>query len=262
MREMTGENNKKNFRLLQSASILEEALGTKVKVSIGEDLYAVELQQSNAFDGKPEVKYLYGFTEETRGKFKKILKSYDEVKIEGFINHIESDIGNFVSVKHGLGDQQSFHVQEVEDIIESLERAEKCLLKIRSGRLRVPLRLKHSYTYKFKNPDDPLSVDLFEEVKDRCNYKTRTALRSLQDLSQDLKSAVIIERRRQGHPNADENDLAFQIAKWFKEFIGSPRPYTGPYPKIVKKCFEICDSNCKNKRTKAILDALRKLAES
>jgi hypothetical protein len=267
--EMAGErNDKKIHALLQSTSALRDELGIPVKLKIDNrgKLYVLELQQKNSLDGKPEVEYLYGFTEETRGEFKKIFKKcdegYDEEKVESFINRIESDIGNLVKVKRDLGDRKHFHVQNEEDIIEALERANEYLLKICSGRFKVLSQPKHSYVYKFETPDDPLAVDLCEEVKDRCNFKSETVLRLQQDLVQDLKSAVSIERRKRGRLNADTDDLAFQIARWFREFMGSPRPYTGPYPEIVRKCFEICGFNYENNRSRAIGHALRRLAQS
>lgn len=260
MREMKdGKNNKKNLRLLQRALVLEEALGIKVRINIEEDLYVIEVQQNNPFDGKVEVKYLYWFTEETRNEFKKILKNYDKEKVEDFINRIESDIGNFIEVK---SDRQQFHAREVEDTIKALERTNKHLLKICSGRLKVPSQPNQSYNYKFENPDNPLSRVLYEEVKANCEIKSKIILRSLPGLLQDLKSAMSIERRKRGRPSADTDGLAFQIASWFKEFIGSPHPFSGPFPEILERCFALVKNNYDSDRTRAIRQAIKNLSQS
>lgn len=253
-------NNKENLRLLQSISILKEVLGTTAEIEVREKLFIAKLQRKNSFDGKPELEYLCWFTEETRNEFKKPLKNYGRARIESFINRIESDIGNFIKVKLDLSGQQDFRTREVEDAIKTLERANGYLLKICSGRLKVPYQPKYGYAYKFKSPDDPLSGDLYEEVKATCNIKSKVVLRSLPGLLQDLKSAVSIERRKRGRPNADADDLAFQIAGWFKEIIGPPRPLSGPFPEIIRRCFEICEIGNGNDRTRAIRHAIKRFS--
>lgn len=245
-----------NYLLLKSASILKDAFGITAKIKISGELYVAELEQKNSFDGKPGIEHLYWFTKKTRSYFKDLLIECDEGKVESFINHVESDIGNHVKAKR---DPARLDVKNVEGEIKTLEQASKFLSKISSRRRKVLCQPKHNYSFKFENPEDPLSGDIYEEIKANCEIKSKIVLKSLPDLIQDLRSAVTIERRRPGSPDADGDDLAFQIASWFKEFIGRPHPQGGPFPKIVRRCFEICEINRGKNCTRALRYALRKL---
>lgn len=249
------------LQLKKRLAVLEAVYGVQGEIKIDGKLYVAKLQQKNRLDGKSEVKHLYGFTEETRNDFKDPLKEYDGTKVETFINRIESDIGNFISVKRDLGGQPGFHVREIEDTINALERASMSLLKICSGRLKVLYQAKHSYAYKFENPDDPLSGDLYEEVKASCNFKSEVVLRSLSGLLRDLRLSVSIETKKRGHPNADADDLAFQIASSFQELIAPPRPWSGHFPFVVSQCFNIAGIKGKD-RNKAVHQALLKLSRA
>ena len=248
--------------LRRRAAVLQKELGIPVKINVEENLAILELQEKNSFDGKPEIRRLYGFTEKTRTEFKKMLKNYDKEKAENLINRIDSDVGNFLAARYALRNRQDLHVKRLENVINKLDRANRNILKIYSGRIRVPLQPKHSYPYKFENPNDPFSGDIFEEVKGSCYANARIAFKSLQDLIRNLKSAVSIERRKRSRPRADEDDLAFQIAMWFKEFIGQPRPLAGPFPKIVQEYFQICGIKGDIMRRDTIQSALKKLSSS
>lgn len=263
IKKITDEkDDEENVTLQQRALVLQKALGIPVKVNIEENLYVVELQEKNSFDKKPEIKYLYGLREKTRSDFKDILKNYNKEKIKSFINHIESDIGNVVGTRRKLGNWQHTRAQNLKDIIELLERANKYLLKIYSGRLEVPLQPKHSYAFKFENPNDPLSGDLYQLVGDTCKFNSKITFNLLQNLIRNLKSAVAIERKNRGRPRSDEDDLAFQIAKWFQGLIGTPHPFSGPFPEIVERCFEIAGikGGREGDRTRTIRQALKRLS--
>lgn len=242
----------------KSIYLLKEAFGIRASIETSGELNVAKLQRKNSFDGKPESECQYWFTKETRNHFEDLLRDHDEEKVKNFIYRIESDIGNFVKVR-----RDPARIDLVKETIKTLEQANGLLLKIYSGRLKVLCQPKHSYAYKFKNPDEPLSTDIYEAVKADCEVKSKIVLRSLPGLIRDLRSAVTIEKRKRGQPNADGDDLAFQIASWFREFIEPPRPFSGPFPKIVRKSFEICEvSRGRNRCSRAIGYALKKLSSS
>jgi hypothetical protein len=253
------DNNDQKI-LRQRAFILQKALEVPVKVDIEGDLYVLEVAE------KPETRHMYGFTKKTRNEFKKILrtylKNYDEGKAKNFINSIEGDVGHFISTRRYLNDRRYLYGQDLKDAKHSFEEAEKYILEICSGRLKVPIQLENSYGFKFEQPNDPLSGDLQYAAQEECYASAKVALRSIQSLLKNFKSGISIEKKKRGCPRADKDDLAFQLAMWFNEFIGRPRPLAGPFPKIVRRCFRICRINRDEGQRRAIESALKKLSSS
>lgn len=257
------ENDKWMLNLQQHVCLLQEALGIPVKITIEKDFYIIRLHKTNSFDGKPETECFYGFTPETRNTFTRDLKDYNKEDVESFINRIESDVGSLLNTKSRNSDLylQRFQIKDLQDMIKTLECADRWLSKICSGRFKALSQPKHNYNYVFKDPDNPLSEDIDFYVNTDISIESKKVLPHLKSLLRHLKEAESMQRKKRGkRSSADKDNLTFQIAKYFQEFIDRPRPFTGPFPKIVRKCFKIFGSKKDNDQTRAIRYALKKLS--
>jgi hypothetical protein len=218
-------------------------------------------ESTNPIDGKQIVSHFYYLTREERNHFTEILKDHDRAKTEKFIGRIQMDMefSRKILDDEWKSGSHADQVVKLNDAVKTLRAASKCLLRIRSSRLKVlPPRQCNFLVEWMKNSRDPHSHStvILETSRD-----AGIARQPIERLIENLKLAIKIEKVDRGRPRADELDLAFQIAKRFKEFIGTPCPNSGPFTHIVEYCFEIvgikgCD------RTRAIRYALRKLSQS
>jgi hypothetical protein len=220
----------------------------------------IRSESTNPIDGKQVVSHFYYLTRKERNHFTEILKDHDKAKTEKFINDVQIDLefSRRILDDEWKSGTHADQVVKLNDAVETLRAASECLLRIRSSRLKVlPPRQCNFLVEWMRNSKEPHSHStvILETSRD-----ARVAREALERLIENLKLAIRIEKVNRGRPRVDELDLAFQIAKSFKELIGTPRPNSGPFTHIVEYCFEIVGIKGRD-RTRTIRYALRKLSQ-
>jgi hypothetical protein len=217
-----------------------------------------ETKGINEIDGKPFVSHDCFLTAEERRDFLKILEGCGNA--EELIKNIEMHMRLWKRYQLDCGGSRSRDLQRkrIKNRLKTLERANKYITEIASNSFRViPLRKYSDLIEWVKNPDHP--EGRIERETGRCAREIMWQTEEpLQNLIKNLRLAV--ERKyKRGDKGADKWEIAFQIAKSFQRLIGVPRKQAGPYPRLVRKAFEILNIKGDIDRRRAIESALNKL---
>ena len=220
----------------------------------------IELNYINEVDGKQTTDHYYYFSIEERNHITGILEGYNKENTKEFIDRIELDIRTALRIQRDWNiKSHADQIEKIDSVIQKLEAASQCILQISSGRFKpIPPRqcnflVEWTLEEKINRRNSRGSIN-FEAGKN-----ARTAYQPIQSLIENLRTARPIEKKKSGRPGVDELELAFEIAKKFKRFIGAPRPNTGPFPEICDYCLEIAGIKG-NDRTRTIRKALKKLS--
>lgn len=214
-------------------------------------------------DGKSITRHAYYFSPEEQSHLRKILKEYEEPKIEAFMRSIEIYVDYTRRILDHLNlCDRTAHRDKLFKIRKHLEAAHKDIINIASGRFQVlPARQCNPEHWDCQDIENP-------RVKTRREIAFATAILAtpeyLQKIIENLIFALGIEKGKRGGHNADQFLLAFQIGKTFERYIGRAHSYSGPFPEICEYCFEIVGikGGKENDRTRAIRQALKKLSSS
>jgi len=204
-----------------------------------------------------EIGSAYRFTQEERKNLHQILKDYDEVEVQKFIECIEISLGIVLRIREYPVKNNADQVSKLYDMEKHFALVAEDLSEIESG--PFPFRILPLRRWTF--PDDLFGEDSHrEEINRRAEHEAEVVLESIQKIRECLTLALQMEKRKKGDRcRADQLGIALQIAIWFDSLIGIPTRSKGPFPQIVIFCFKVLGIKGGDRR-RAIDAALKKLA--